>query len=78
MFISLLSTFARYERGTIIDRVNAGMQKRAEKGLWNGGSILGYDSENKRLIINEKESEIVKEIFELRARGKGYGMSTLN
>ncbi len=31
MFISLLSTFARYERATIIDRVNAGMQKKELK-----------------------------------------------
>lgn len=72
MFISLLSTFARYERATIIDRVNAGMQKRAEKGYWNGGSILGYDSVDKELVINERESGIVREIFKLRAEGKGY------
>ena len=72
MFISLLSTFARYERATIIDRVKAGMQKRAEKGYWNGGSILGYDSVDKKLIINENESKIVREIFQLRAEGKGY------
>lgn len=80
MFISLLSTFARYERATIIDRVNAGMQKRAEKGYWNGGSILGYDSVDKQLVINEQESEIVREIFKLRADGKGYKFiaNTLN
>lgn len=72
MFISLLSTFARYERLTIIDRVNAGMKKRAEKGLWNGGAILGYDSVNKHLVINKDESKIVKKIFKLRADGMGY------
>ncbi|WP_249704709.1 recombinase family protein [Bacillus zhangzhouensis] len=72
MFISLLSTFARYERATIIDRVNAGMRKRAEKGYWNGGTILGYDSVDKMLAINERESEIVREIFKLRSEGKGY------
>ncbi|MEH6891175.1 recombinase family protein [Bacillus sp. JJ864] len=80
MFISLLSTFARYERATIIDRVKAGMQKRAEKGYWNGGLILGYDSVDKKLIINENESKIVREIFQLRAEGKGYKfiVNTLN
>ncbi len=80
MFISLLSTFARYERSTIIDRLNMGMQKRAEKGLWNGGTILGYDSIDKKLVINEQESKIVKEIFEMRAQGKGYKIivNTLN
>ncbi|MFJ8531687.1 recombinase family protein [Bacillus sp. NPDC094106] len=80
MFISLLSTFARYERATIIDRVKAGMQKRAEKGYWNGGLILGYDSVDKKLIINENESKIVREIFQLRAEGQGYKFiaNTLN
>ena len=72
MFISLLSTFAKYERTTIIDRVNSGMQKRAEEGLWNGGKILGYDNIDKRLVINEKESKIVEEIYLLREKGLGY------
>src|SRR5690606_3548517 len=72
MFISLLSTFARYERATIIDRVNSGMQKRAKEGLWNGGQVLGYDNVDKGLDINEKESILVREIFLLRAQGLGY------
>lgn len=72
MFISLLGTFAEYERTQIIERVNSGMQKRAEKGKWNGGRILGYDNADGTLIVNEHESNIVKEIFELRALGHGY------
>lgn len=72
MFISLLGTFATYERVTIIDRVKSGMRKRAEKGLWNGGAMLGYDSVDRRLVINKRESEVVKDIFNLRADGKGY------
>ncbi|MCI2253595.1 recombinase family protein [Domibacillus sp. PGB-M46] len=72
MFISLLGTFASYERAVIIDRVNSGMEKRATEGLWNGGIILGYDNVDKHLILNEKESKIVKEIFLLREQGLGY------
>lgn len=72
MYISFLSTFARFERSMIIERVNAGMQKRAEKGLWNGGAILGYDTIDKALVVNEREESIVKEIFKHRAEGKGY------
>ncbi|CQR45883.1 DNA-invertase hin [Paraliobacillus sp. PM-2] len=72
MFISLLGTFASYERATIIDRVNSGMRQRAEQGYWNGGIILGYDSVDKNLVINQEEGELVKEIFELRSIGKGY------
>lgn len=72
MFISLLGTFAEYERTQIIERVENGMQKRAEKGKWNGGKILGYDTIDGKLVINEHESNIVKEIFELRSLGHGY------
>lgn len=82
MFISLLSTFAEYERASINDRVNIGMQKRAEEGKWNGGQVLGYDNDkvNKCLVINEKESKLVEEIFLLRAQGLGYKaiVNTLN
>jgi len=72
MFISLLGTFAEYERSLIIERVSSGMEKRARSGMWNGGQILGYDTVDKSLVINNDESEIVKQIFELRARGLGY------
>src|SRR5690606_24786489 len=72
MFISLLGTFAEYERKLIVGRVKKGMEKRASEGLTNGGRMLGYDSVEKKLIVNEEEASIVKEIFELRAEGKGY------
>lgn len=72
MFISLLGTFAEYERTQIIERVSSGMKKRADNGKWNGGIMLGYNCLNGVLSINEEESNVVKEIFELRAMGKGY------
>ncbi|MGE7271524.1 recombinase family protein [Brevibacillus panacihumi] len=80
MFISLLGTFAEYERKLIVDRVKNGMEKRASKGLTNGGRMLGYDSVDGNLVVNEDEAAIVKEIFELRAHGKGYKtiVNTLN
>ena len=72
MFISLLGTFAEYERALIIERVSAGMEKKSKLGQWNGGALLGYDVVDKKLVINESESLIVKRIFDLRAQGKGY------
>jgi len=72
MFINLIGTFAEYERGMIISRVKAGMEKRAEQGYWNGGIVLGYNNINKQLVINTEEAKLVKRIFELRAEGKGY------
>lgn len=72
MFISLLGTFAEYERRLIISRVSKGMDKRASEGKFNGGRMLGYDSVNGKLFVNDEEADIVREIFELRASGKGY------
>ena len=41
------------------------MLERARKGFWNGGSPpYGYKRENKRLVINQKEAEIIRLIFE--------------
>lgn len=37
MFISLLGTFAEYERTQIVERVYSGMKKRYRSGKWNGG-----------------------------------------
>ncbi|HDR4582813.1 recombinase family protein [Bacillus paranthracis] len=71
-FIQLLATFAQYERSMIVQRVKAGMSKRAELGYWNGGRVLGYDVKNKKLEVNEAEADIVRKIFHLRAEGKGY------
>lgn len=72
MFISLLGTFAEYERQLIVTRVKNGMEKRASEGKTNGGRMLGYDSIDGKLVVNEEEADIVKEIFGLRALGKGY------
>ncbi|RCX15638.1 site-specific DNA recombinase [Fontibacillus phaseoli] len=72
MFISLLGTFAEYERTVIIERVEMGMSKRASNGNWCGGKILGYDSVNGVLEINEQEKDVVTKIFEMRASGLGY------
>ncbi|PEL26973.1 recombinase family protein [Bacillus toyonensis] len=70
--IHLLATFAQLERSMIVQRVKAGMGKRAELGYWNGGRVLGYDVKNKELKVNKEEAEIVRKIFHLRTEGKGY------
>lgn len=72
LFISLLGVFANYERAVIIDRVSSGMDQRAKQGYSNGGQVLGYDSINGELVINNEEAEIVKLIFEMRANYHGY------
>src|SRR6266508_1380059 len=38
MLVQMLGVFAEFEREVIIDRVIAGMERKATKGLWNGGA----------------------------------------
>jgi site-specific DNA recombinase len=68
MLVQMLGVFAEFERETIIDRVIAGMERKAAKGLWTGGSRpFGYwvDRDADKLIIDPGEAAIVRLIFDL-------------
>ncbi len=39
MMVQMLGVFAEFERATIIDRVVAGMERKAASGGWSGGTI---------------------------------------
>jgi len=57
---NIMLTFAQFERELASERTKDKMYQRAQKGMWNGGIVpFGYKKENKKLIINKKESEIV-------------------
>ena len=66
--LNILLSFAQFEREIISERTRDKMGAARKKGKWLGGQpILGYDidKENHKLIINEKEAELVREIFNL-------------
>ncbi|WP_264081684.1 recombinase family protein, partial [Gandjariella thermophila] len=67
MLVQMLGMFAQFERDTIIDRVIAGMERKAAKGLWKGGRRpSGYTvNPGHRLIPHPAESPIVRLIFRL-------------
>lgn len=73
--LGILAVFAQLERETIIERTKLGKEKRAKEGLWRGGGNQPYgyvyDEKLKRLIVDDYESIIVKEIFDLYLNGKG-------
>lgn len=70
--LQMMGSFAELERNMIVENVKMGMTQRAREGKWNGGSILGYSSKNKKLVIVENESNLVRYIFDLYISGKGY------
>lgn len=74
--LKIILVFAELERKLTAERVYAVMLSRAEKGLWNGAPVpLGYDfdEENKFPIINTKESETVKFIYDSYEKTKSSG-----
>jgi site-specific DNA recombinase len=65
MLVQLLGVFAEFERATIIDRVVAGMERKAARGGWPGGTVpygLRLDEEH-HLAIEPTEFPIVERIF---------------
>ncbi len=72
MMVQMLGVFAEFERATLIERVVAGMEKKAAKGGWNGGTRpFGYDYDRTTgyLVVNDTESPIARKIFELYVSG---------
>jgi len=62
---NIMLTFAQFERELTSERTKDKMIQRAQKGMWNGGTVpFGYKTENKKLTLNEKEAKIIKNIYE--------------
>lgn len=78
MMAGILSVFAQFERELIVDRTTSGMREAAEQGHFGGKPPLGYTKEiingekGKKWVIHNEEAEVVKEIFNLCAKGKTY------
>ena len=65
---TIMMAFAQFEREMIAERTRESTEIRAEKGFWLGGNVpLGYDVVDKKLVVNEKEAELVRSIFTLYA-----------
>jgi site-specific DNA recombinase len=67
LMVQMLGVFAEFERATIIDRVVAGMERKAARGGWNGGSVpwgYRYDRATGGLEVNPDEAPLVPAIFD--------------
>ena len=75
VFANMLEAFtlcvAEMERDNINKRTSGGRKIKAMNGGYAGGKApMGYKVENKQLIINPEEAEVVKFIFERKFSGK--------
>ncbi|MFH1038015.1 MAG: recombinase family protein [PVC group bacterium] len=67
LFVTMMMALAEFEREQTSERNREATLARAERGLWNGSQIFGYDMDpinRGRLIPNEAEAAIVNFAFD--------------
>jgi site-specific DNA recombinase len=62
--LNMLLSFAQYEREITAERIRDKFAASRKKGMWMGGRPpLGYNVQNKRLMVNHQEAEHVRHIY---------------
>lgn len=65
LMLNIILSFAQYERELAGERIRDKIAASRKQGLWMGSRVpLGYEVKEKKLVVNEKEAELVKHIFE--------------
>src|SRR5439155_8817416 len=79
MMLQMLGVFAEFEHATIVDRISAGIERRAKEGRWFGGRPpFGYlfSNEQRVLVPDPVKGPVVQRVFDLYAR-KRLGTRTI-
>ncbi len=64
--LNMLLSFAQFEREVTSERIRDKIAASKRKGMWMGGlPPLGYDVEDKKLVVNPVEAKIVRTLFRL-------------
>lgn len=63
--LNVLLSFVQFEREVGAERIRDKIAASRQKGMWMGGTVpIGYDVQNKKLIINQQEADMVRLIFD--------------
>ncbi|MEO5372588.1 MAG: recombinase family protein, partial [Magnetococcus sp. DMHC-1] len=63
--LNILLSFAQFERELSTERVRDKIAASKKKGMWMGGHPpLGYDIQDRKLVINQAEAATVRHIFQ--------------
>jgi site-specific DNA recombinase len=64
--LNVLLSFAQFEREVTGERIRDKIAASKKKGMWMGGNVpLGYDANERTLVINPAEAETVRRVFAL-------------
>lgn len=63
--LNVLLSFAQFEREVTGERIRDKIAASKKKGLWMGGPVpLGYEVQERKLVVNEAEAETVRRIMQ--------------
>ena len=63
--LNILLSFAQFEREVIGERIRDKVAASRKRGIWMGGYVpLGYDVQDRKLLVNDAEAASVRRIFE--------------
>ena len=64
--LNVLLSFAQFEREVTGERIRDKIAASKKKGMWMGGNVpLGYDANERTLVVNPAEAETVRRIYAL-------------
>jgi len=64
--LNMLMGFAEFEREMIAERTRDKIAAARRRGKWIGGPVpLGYDVVEKKLVVNDLDAVVVREVFDL-------------
>src|SRR6202162_5801703 len=64
--LNVLLSFAQFEREVTGERIRDKIAASKKKSMWMGGNVpLGYDANERTLVINPAEAETVRRVFAL-------------
>ena len=62
--LNMLLSFAQFEREVTGERIRDKIAASKQKGMWMGGNPpLGYDVQDRKLVINPREADTVRDIY---------------
>ena len=70
LFLQMLGSFSEFERKVIAERTKSGRLANGKNHIHPGGKPpIGFKLENKVYKVDEKEAQVIREIFRLRSKG---------
>ncbi|NBV06866.1 MAG: recombinase family protein [Proteobacteria bacterium] len=66
LMLNVMLSFAQYERELTGERIRDKVDASKKKGIWMGGTLsLGYNVEDRKLVVNEEEAKVVRILFQI-------------